>query len=501
MSEEFGRATTAVSVYRDRTALRYPVSAPFHPDEAYPEAPFSGFVSAEPNSAYRCVREALRVSGMDGVNFGRNHWNPLKDLVRPGDHVFLKPNMIAHKHQLNSDWEYVITHGSVIRAVVDYVFIALQGRGRITIGDAPQTDSHFDRIIAEMGLPQLQEFYDRKASFDIGIIDLRDEQWVDKDGIYVDIRKLRGDPNGSIAFDLGRDSLFAEFDGQGKTYYGAYYDVAETNVNHRDGRHRYAISGSPIHADVFISVPKMKTHKKCGVTLNLKGLVGINSNKNWLPHYIFGSPDAGGDQFDKASRKGRLENLLVVGAKKRLLESNSLVKIVSRKTKRLAYKIFGSNEEVVRSGNWHGNDTVWRMSLDLNRLLMYGNPDGTIRRAAPKRYLSVVDGLIAMEGNGPVAGTPKACGVVAIGVDPVAVDAACTRIMGLDESRLPLIYRAFDSHRYPLTSSRPEAVSVRSNVPEWNAALPDLTAESCLAFRPHFGWKGHVELKTVGIGR
>jgi uncharacterized protein (DUF362 family) len=36
-----------------------------------------------------------------------------------------------------------------------------------------------------------------------------------------------------------------------------------------------------------------------------------------------------------------------------------------------------------------------------------------------------------MEGNGPIQGKPKACGVLVIGDDPVAVDATCCRVMGL----------------------------------------------------------------------
>jgi uncharacterized protein (DUF362 family) len=489
---------TEISVYRDGLAVSYPRIAPFDPGEVYPESPFGSRIGSEPNHAYRCARESLRLLELDAPNFGTPAWNPLKALVRPGDHVFLKPNMIAHKHQLNEDWEYVITHGSVIRAVVDYVFIALQGKGKITIGDAPQTDSNFDRIIERMGLPEMQRLYAKEKGCDIALVDLRKEKWLEKDGIYVETVKLAGDPVGSVEVDLAGMSLFAELDGRGKTYYGAYYDVAETNAHHHDGKHEYSISRSPISADVFISIPKLKTHKKCGVTLNLKGLVGINANKNWLPHYIIGPPVLGGDQFEKESAKGRIENELVLKAKKFLREGNPLVQYVSRKTKRLAYKIFGNNENVVRSGNWHGNDTVWRMSLDLNRILLYANEDGTMRDPkSPKRYMSIVDGLIAMEGNGPVAGTPKPCGLVAAGFDPVAVDAACARLMGFDQAKLMLIQRAFEQHRYPLTTADPAALRLVSNVGAWDCRVNELSPDSLLWFKPHFGWTGHVELQPT----
>ncbi len=48
------------------------------------------------------------------------------------------------------------------------------------------------------------------------------------------------------------------------------------------------------------------------------------------------------------------------------------------------------------------------------------------------RVFSIVDGIVAMEGNGPIQGTPKAMGIIAAGADPVAVDATCCRIMRID---------------------------------------------------------------------
>jgi len=49
---------------------------------------------------------------------------------------------------------------------------------------------------------------------------------------------------------------------------------------------------------------------------------------------------------------------------------------------------------------------------------------------------AIVDGIVAMEGNGPIQGTPRAAGVVVAGASPVAVDATCCRIMGLDPARI-----------------------------------------------------------------
>ncbi|MBI3471685.1 MAG: DUF362 domain-containing protein [Candidatus Solibacter usitatus] len=52
------------------------------------------------------------------------------------------------------------------------------------------------------------------------------------------------------------------------------------------------------------------------------------------------------------------------------------------------------------------------------------------------RSLAIVDGVVGMEGNGPIQGTPKAAGVVVMGADLVAVDATCCRIMGIDPRHL-----------------------------------------------------------------
>jgi len=45
-------------------------------------------------------------------------------------------------------------------------------------------------------------------------------------------------------------------------------------------------------------------------------------------------------------------------------------------------------------------------------------------------HLCLVDGYIGMEGQGPSFGRPKRCELLVSGVDPVAVDACCARIMG-----------------------------------------------------------------------
>ena len=473
----------------------YAHQTPFHPPQVFPETPIGGGIDST-NETYTSIRKLFHLLKYDSSNFGKAKWNPLGWLIKPGETVFLKPNMLAESHYYNDDWEYVITHGSVIRAIVDYAFIALQGKGKIIVGDAPTSEAKFDEIVGRMGLKEIQSLFHEGKDFDIEIIDLRDEYWVEKERVVTQVVQLPGDPRGKAIVDLGGQSMFADLDQSRKHYYGAFYDIDETNRHHSGGKHEYAISMSPLMADVFISLPKIKTHKKCGFTLNLKGLVGINANKNWLPHYMFGSPETGGDQFREGSARSALENALVRRAKQALLRKTLVVQMLARKTKGLAYKVFGGTEEVVRSGNWHGNDTVWRMALDLNRILLYANADGSMREAgAPKRYLSIVDGIIAMEGNGPAAGTPKAIGCMLAGVNPVAVDAVCARLVGFDYRKLPIVAQAFAPHSFSLIEAGMESIEPVSNNPAWNRPLAEWRLADVFQFEPHFGWKGEVEAK------
>jgi uncharacterized protein (DUF362 family) len=62
--------------------------------------------------------------------------------------------------------------------------------------------------------------------------------------------------------------------------------------------------------------------------------------------------------------------------------------------------------------------------------------------AAVRPDLAIVDGIVGMEGNGPLQGAMKAAGVLVVGDDPVAVDATCARLMGLVPERIKHIARA-----------------------------------------------------------
>lgn len=137
--------------------------------------------------------------------------------------------------------------------------------------------------------------------------------------------------------------------------------VKVPNLGRTTGLDHLYLTRTVLSADVFISLPKMKTHHWAGATLSLKNLFGT------LPGICYG---------------------------------------------------------------WPKNELHWR-----------GIPNSIIDIAATQTpHMAIVDGIIGMEGDGPLAGQARHAGVIVMGLDLVAVDATCCRLMKLPPERLPTFY-------------------------------------------------------------
>ncbi len=417
--------------------------------------------------------------------------------ISPGQTIVIKPNWIAPHHKYRTDeWISVITHPNFIYAIIKKTLSYMGGAGKLIITDGPQTDASFEGILSKMPVEEWKRL-GKTHGVEIEIFDLRDHRWIEEDDVIISRRELPGDPLGSVEYDLGE---FSEFNGHvpsSKGYYGADYDIGETNRAHSGGKHRYKISGSVISADLFINLPKLKTHKKAGITCALKNLVGVNTYKNYLPHYTEGTPAMGGDQFPQGDVKSVLEVRLLEQFKDVLFKYEAFAKHL-RFVKTLGRKIFGETYNTIRGGNWYGNNTLWRMVLDLNKLVLYGNPDGTLRNngmADQKPVLCFVDGIVSGEGNGPEAPEQAGTRVIIGGGNPVSVDCVAAKIMGFDYLKIPTLREAFEVKHFPLVNFSYDDIKVLSeSISHFNRFLNQIPKEKCFAFKPHFGWTGHIEM-------
>lgn len=450
-----------------------------------------------PNPVYAGVRAALAALGLDAARWGTPAWNPLGDLVAPGGRIVLKPNFIRHWNpHPDGTVQSVITHGSVIRAVADYAFLAAGPTGSVTLAEAPQHDCDFDEIRRVAGLDALERHYRESAVRELAIVDLRRERVEYRDGVIVARRALPGDPRGYRAVDLGEASFFHDSGLDPARMRGADYDPGPTTEHHREGRNEYLLSETALSCDLLVNLPKLKTHKKTGVTLALKNLVGINGDKNWLPHHCVGPPSSGGDEFpgdglvdlarSRATEVAR--RLLARGVGTRAL----------RAARRLEFSVRG--DDFVRSGNWHGNRTTWRMCLDLNRCVYYSDGEGLHLDAGDpvRRVLTLIDGVVAGEGEGPLSPRDRPLGVLLAATDPVALDLVAVRLMGFHETGIPKIRECMraPAPRISNVRSADEVVVVEADAKGFHEnPLDSVRCER--PFLPHSGWAGHLGARAA----
>ncbi|MEM3627525.1 MAG: DUF362 domain-containing protein [Candidatus Bathyarchaeia archaeon] len=492
-----------VAIYQDLN-IDYPSEAPFSPAFRYPEYPFQ-HVNKTVNSVYDAFRKVLLLLGLDKENFGTDCWNPLKEIIRPGDTVVIKPNFVLDRHDEGGDLFAIITHPSVIRAVIDYVYLALNGEGRIIITDAPQMDCNFSRLLENTNLLSIRDLYKRELGFEIEIYDLRNF-WFDVESAgsarvaYSRYRyNLPGDPCGQVTVSLGKESLFYGMDP--KNFYGADYDRREIMRFHHGEVQEYVVSKTILSADVVILIPKLKTHKKVGVTLNIKGLVGMVTNKNCLVHYRLGPPSAGGDQFPdnlfepKEAVWVKLQRLAFDWF---LSHRHPIADAMYDWVRKMGvfFKPLGfgpkGDKHLLDAGNWYGNDSAWRMAVDLYRVFLYADSEGSLSSAPVRRVFSVIDGVIGGEGKGPLTPASKKCGLLIAGFNPSAVDIVATRLMGFDYKKLKMFSYIL---LYPeLFKVKPQEIAISSNRNEYINLLEENNAQKCLDFTPPPGWRGFVEV-------
>ncbi|MFH1721495.1 MAG: DUF362 domain-containing protein [Candidatus Altiarchaeota archaeon] len=442
--------------------MSYDIHPPFKPPKIYPEFPLEDGEVDEKNSVYAGVRNLFVLLDLDKENHATPQWNPLGKIIKPGDSVVLKPNFVICENELNPEvgTDCLLTHASVLRPIIDYCLIALAGKGKITIADAPYRCTDFEKVLEKTRTAELVSYYKEEQNIDIEVINIMPEQRIEKDGKIVFQKMLPGDPRGSVVVKLGAESMLEPITTKESKFY--YRDESEPGNHHRKGFHEYSISKTVLEADALISVPKLKTHGKTGVTLALKNMVGIVAEKAWLPHYRLGPPPEGDEMpsemyCDVQKRRGIASKIKKVPILGHILRAYFSIRNQLRK------KGVAKEDCSVRNGEWPGNDTVWRTIYDLNRIVSFADKKGKIKNSKQRNLMVIVDGVVGGEGYGPLSNTPVSSKVIFGGFDPIAIEYTGADLMGIDPQRITTL-KNLTQHRKPFFGEKnPEKIEKKTN--------------------------------------
>ena len=107
----------------------------------------------------------------------------------------------------------------------------------------------------------------------------------------------------------------------------------------------------------------------------------------------------------------------------------------------------------MKTHHWVGATLSMKNLFGLMPGIVYGWPKNVFHWTGIKRcifdinatvrpHFAIIDGIVGMEGDGPIIGTPKLAGVLVMGRDLAAVDATAARIMGIDPLRIAYLEAA-----------------------------------------------------------
>jgi hypothetical protein len=356
--------------------------------------------------------------------------------------------LVLDKHPLGkSGVECTISHASIIRPIIDYLILATEGNIKITICDVPLQQANWDNLIKYSGLKKLVEFYNSKG-FPVNLLDLRlDIAYQNELGLIKEKVRKKRDPMGYISVDLKNKSALQPIIKYFKKLEITDYPSGTVSEHHNFEKNEYLIPRTVLNSDLFINVPKLKTHRKTGITFALKNLIGINGDKSWIAHHRRGGVKGGGDEYPEFKLKNFLKSLWIKLKRSKCKWLTNLIfkfynKIFMKGKTFAEAKYCGSLMKGVTEGSWYKNDTIWRCIIDINNILFFADKKGEMKKKQQRNYLCIGDGIISGEGEGPMENTPKKTGVVISGFCPFSVDKISSQLMGFLPNKINLIKKS-----------------------------------------------------------
>jgi len=417
---------------------------------------------------------------------------PFSRIISRGARVLIKPNLVLHQNHGSSGIEPLVTHPSLIRATVEAALRA--GAAEVVVGDAPIQSCDFSALLHATGLDAWADQLTRHDPRFKGIRDFRRTTCTVIHGVRT--ATDTGQPEDRFAlFNLGKESLLESITDNRGRFRVSWYDPRPMGRTHYPGSHQYLIAKDVLEADLVINLPKLKTHKKAGVTCALKNFIGINGNKEYLPHHRLGGSTTGGDCYPGGSPvKLALEHI----ADRQNLTSSygrgMLWHVLAYGLSRFS-RLQGDRLGI--DGSWSGNDTIWRTCLDINRILLYGRPDATMTPTVQRRVIHLVDAVVAGQGNGPLAPDPLPMGLLLASENAAAMDWVGARLLAYEPSKIPIVSRAFEKFRWPLVTFASNEVSITGDLGE---GFADELLHPDFAVDYPIGWRDAATPRVHGSG-
>jgi uncharacterized protein (DUF362 family) len=396
-----------------------------------------------------------------------------RDSVR-GRNILLKPNWVKHPSD-PGDQICLYTNNNFLLASLESVLE--MSPAKVTIGDAPIQGCDWGKLVTPE-LSGLIMSLGLKYNVPVLIKDFRRTIFNPGEN---KISFNQSPLDEYLIFDLGSKSFLEPVTISGKDIFRVTgYDPLRMSDSHKPGVHKYCISKELLESDIVISLPKIKVHQKTGITGALKNLVGFNGDKDFLPHHRIGGTEKGGDCYPG-------DNSLRYFAEKIMDRANRnrgnwayhfWLKIASA-----AWRLSFPGEMDSLEAGWSGNDTTWRMVLDINIIVLNGLSDGTVSDTRQRKVYSLCDGIIAGQGDGPLYPHPLPLGILSFTDNGAVNDSAMAILMGFDNNRFPLLAQAEKLF---------QSVDCQLYINSEKASIVDLAKHSVVTVPPK-GWKTYLK--------
>lgn len=386
--------------------------------------------------------------------------------------ILIKPNWVKHSSNTADDLCLRTNDRFVLTATK--AILKMQPR-KVVIGDAPIQGCNWEKMINETFIGNLSEL-SSEFFIPISVKDFRRRKYnANSNFLTADVNP----ESDYIIVDLANNSLLEPITKPGiNNFRVTQYNPDRMLIAHGPGVHKYCITKELFAADVVFSLPKIKTHEKTCITGAIKNLVGLNGDKDFLPHHRIGGISKGGDCYPGGSYLRLWSELLLDNANRRLGRRSFYF---WQKLSSLLWWISRPGLEYNRAAGWYGNDTTWRMVRDINYLIEYADAEGSFHDLPQRKLFSLCDGVIAGQGDGPLSPEPIALGVISLSNNTILNDIVYSLLMKIPPTKIPLLKEYFN------TSSKVYKIFLNGR----DISLEDIDNHS-VSVKPPKGWISYI---------